>query len=72
VCSAISSVKERFLCQILRFMSASLSLRLGLQAHLVFRANMALLRARILFSSLVLRGAERALGRNCNAMNTLQ
>ena len=39
---------------ILRFMSLSLSLRLGLQAHLVFLANVALLRVRILFSSLVI------------------
>ncbi|PJC94133.1 hypothetical protein CUC44_05405 [Aeromonas lusitana] len=36
-------------------MSLSLSLRLGLQAHLVFLVSIALLRVRILFSS---RGAN--------------
>ena len=35
-------------------MSASFSLRLGLQAHLVFLVNVALLRVRIWFSSLVI------------------
>lgn len=45
--SAISRLKERFLRQILRFMSASLSLRLGLQLHLLFLAKVALLRVLI-------------------------
>ena len=42
-------------------MSASFSLRLGLQEHLVFLVNVALLRVRIWFSSLVIPATLTAL-----------
>ena len=51
MCSAISKVKERFRRHILRLMSLSLSLRLGLQPHFAFLTSVVLLRARILVSS---------------------
>ncbi|AHE49834.1 hypothetical protein AH4AK4_2393 [Aeromonas hydrophila 4AK4] len=57
-------------------MSASFSLRLGLQAHLVFLVNVALLRVRIWFSSLFIPAKLTAPQMGCHRyrklMNILQ
>ena len=57
-------------------MSASFSLRLGLHAHLVFLVNVALLRVRIWFSSLVIPATLTAPEMGCHRyrklMNILQ